>query len=1117
MSKIVKRYWVNFAGLFLVCAAGCAQQQVTVRDAAYVEILRVKISKVRNAIEETRETIISARNARYLPELYLRLAELLSEEAQYHHRLAYEREQGGGKALHVPQVRLLKEQAIGVYKQLLHKYPRTALADQVLFNIGQEQRELGNFTEMQQYLQQIVKEYPDSPLKGEALLVLGDYYFDKGEVAESRIYYEQITKDKPSRVTGLAYYKLAWVWVNLNECDKAIAAFEGALHTARAADQKKKAGAKGSATNAGREPDDGRYAEDGAHTDNGSKKEVSNQGIDVRHAALVDLAYCYSLERKPENSVRYFRSLARDRTTYVEALEKLARRYGVMSEAKGSILVTRELLRLGPINEERIDDVKQLHAALREAKDYTAVGSDSLLIASVLAAYCSRADVSDRVRAEMKKQFELFIRDLLTRAQERLERPQQERQVERAMEIARGYRVYLHAFPQSKAYLDMLLNITDVLILAKDHLEAGRRLLQAAFMVDPRDERRRDILYDAVVSLQNFLHTKRTDVSDLEWVLARSGLRRAASELLRYPLHEDKIRTVKFAIAMTYYDEGNLSEAVDRFTALAYEYPGSEESEISIRLILDAFDTLSDFDSLMRAAQQFLASDSPAGQELRRQISPLLGAAQQRKLDEVSLEAAGDEGGGLDMLVSFARYNQGTSLGERALLNAFLAARAQGDSEQLYKLGEAIIRLYPSSEQLPGLLSTIGQMAVARFEIDRAIAFLARAVKIRHPQQVRLLVTAGELEEQLGSRDQSRLRYQEAIRATDNRGRAEALEHLAKLLEQEGDANRMVAELAPYKEDNNPEALSRLALAQLALGKIQEAETNLQNVLSASASASSEALARAHHGVAEIMFANSLGYGELNSLEMVEEYVAVVEAIQQSYLNAAREGSLTYTPVALGRLAFMSRAAAQRFRTANIPQQGLSPVQHQQVVSALQRRAEQLEQSAQEALTACANQSFAQRSFGPAARSCLSGRAWDRVLAGFDKFARRTSKSEPAGLEELRKRLSRNADDIEALRELGSRFLRAGDPHYARLVFAAAIERGGGAVDANLLGIAENDVQNYSGALSAFARAAEGGLEAGRQNLATLLRKLGLNAAAEDAIKRYPVGQSGGQLLSKGR
>src|SRR5690606_37863750 len=74
--------------------SGCGGSKPIAEDAAYVQILRLKISKVRHAIDETRETIARSRAAPYLPELYLRLGELMSEEARYHYRVASERERG---------------------------------------------------------------------------------------------------------------------------------------------------------------------------------------------------------------------------------------------------------------------------------------------------------------------------------------------------------------------------------------------------------------------------------------------------------------------------------------------------------------------------------------------------------------------------------------------------------------------------------------------------------------------------------------------------------------------------------------------------------------------------------------------------------------------------------------------------------------------------------------------------------------------------------------------------------------------------------------------------------------------------------------------------------------
>jgi tetratricopeptide (TPR) repeat protein len=1102
----------------------CAHEKPAVRDAAYVEILRVKISKVRNAIEETREAIVGSRGASYLPELYLRLAELMSEEARYHHRVAFEREQRSSETLHVPEVRLLKEQAIGVYKQILRDFPDSVLADKVLFNIGHEHRELGNFDQMREFLQRLIREHPSSPLKSEALLVLGDYHFDRGELEQSRTYYEKITDSRPGRVTELAYYKLAWVWVNLAECDKALAAFEGALEAARKADERrrKEASASARARRRGGERKPEAPAEAASEAAGQSEREgegarTLRQGIDVPRAALVDLVYCYSQERKAEDAVDYLRGLSRNRANYVAALEKMARRYGVMNEAAGSIAVLRDLLRLAPSGEERLDDVRQLHEAARARKKYDGVGEDVRLMGEAFTAYLLRIDVTDKKRKELSKQFELYIRDLLTRAQDRMERITEKSRPAFAADLARGYEVYVRLFPESRQLTGMMLNMADVLTAAGDPLGAGHCLLRLATALPENDAERDDALYDAVVHLQDYLRSTAIETGHLDRALARSALRRAATEMLRYPMEEEKQRLVKFAVAMSLYDEGLFSEAIDRLTAVAYEYPGSEESKAAIRLVLDSYNSLNEFESLIQAARRFLAAGSPADEELRQQIRPIVAAAEQRMLDEVSLEAAGDEGGGLPLLVAIAEKNRGTELGERALLNAFVATRAQGDTAQLYKLGGMIASSYPQSEQLPGILSSLGQMALARFEIRRAIEFLGRAVQINHPQKVRLLVAAGELHEQLGNLSQARESYLDAIRSSEVRERAEALAHLARLLERQGDTGQMVSQLTPYLDDGNHEVLSVVGLALVERGETARAEELLQSVLAAGTTAPPTALARAHFGMAEIMFGTLQQYPALQSLEITEEYISVVDVTRQSYLNAAREGSPEYTPVALGRLALMMERAAEHLAAVDITSEGLPEKQQKQITDALRKRAQDLERTAREARGACVQQVYALRAFHPAARECLQDRSSGSALFAFDPVRGRSGGTDPGGVEELRSKLSLNPEDLDSLRELGERFLKAGEPHYARLVFSAAEQRGGGALESNLLGIANHAVGDEAGALAAFSRAADGGLEAGRQNLASLLRALNLPGAAKAALERFAKGREGGRLLGVGK
>ncbi|MDF1562006.1 MAG: tetratricopeptide repeat protein [Deltaproteobacteria bacterium] len=1062
----------------LIVGPGCTTAKKEVRDPPYVEQLRVRITKVRHALMETRRTISLSQGAPYLPELYVRLAELTSEEAKYHYRVAYEREQRSTKALHVPQVRLLKEQAISTYRMVLRRFPKTPLAPRILFNIGHEYRELGEYEEMQKALDELGDKHPTHPLAGEARLVMGDYYFDKNELPKASEYYAKILAGEAGKVTGLALYKLAWVHVNEGDCKKALDAFERAIAAARTYSEKTQSSGK-----------------------------VSDQDIDVRREALVDLTYCYSRERKPDQAVDYVRKLAFNRDAYIAALEKLAARYSIMNQSVGAMEVGRELLSLAPDTEDRLDDGRMLYGALKRSRRFHEIGDDIRLLTRVAIRGAHRPGRSAESRDRLLEEFEAYARDLATRAQKRALRKRSTRAFKN--QVARAYTAYLDAFPHTEHRPEMLLNLADMQAELGRPLTAGRRYIEAATGIQEPAEQA-DALYDAVVQLQTSLE-KASEQTHVQRVVARSGLRRAGTELLGHETTPDRARKVKFAIAKTLYDEGRHREAIDLLNAVAYEYPGTVEARASVHMVLDSFNTINDFEGLMAAGHRFLAEGSPADAALQGEIKPIVVAAEQRRLDELSLKAAGDEGGGLVELEKFAARYEGTDLGERALLNTFVAARAAGDSDALYRLGDELGQKYAKSEQLPGVLSTLARTAAARYEYDKSIEFFRKAADANPQDKVQLMTAAGALKEELADLRAAEAYYEEALKAADGPAREGPASALAILLEKKGDAKEIVDRLSKLGADAGPEVLARLGLAQLALGKVDEAEGSLAGVLDATSGASGEAIARAHYGMAEVLNAALVSYEPAGDVMGIQEFIALVEVTEQSYLNAARQGSPVYTAVALSRYAHMARTTSERFSRMTIPE-GLSAEDVAQVKGAFESRSKEMSAQADQAVAACAEQAWAGHVFNVAIRWCLSGDLPKTPTVPSEPLVERTAPQIP-GLEELRLTLSRNPEDLDALRELGTRLLDGGDPHAARLVFAKAAASGGGPLETNLLGIASWMTGDRTGALEAFAQAAEGGLEAGRQNIAMGLRKLGLADAATKALEKYPEGDGGGRLL----
>ena len=1082
-------------GLLAVLAlgpvAGCSTPSFEAQDTAEVESLRLRIAQVRNAVDETRETIAWSQGAEYLPELYMRLAELLSEEARYHYQLARLRESGEAQAdLYVPEVRLLKNDAIDIYQTTLRRFPDSAEAPRMLFNMGHEHRELGNYDEMRTAMQRLVAEYPDSLLRHQALIVLGDYEFDQHEMSEAAHYYEQIIDDELNSASGLAQYKMAWVAINDGDCEQALNFFESAMGAMAdweeylAGDEVNLAALEG--------------------------LPGVDQSIDVERNSLVDLGYCYSQERQPEDAIAYYREWANNRPTYVAGLHRLARRYRLHDEFEGARDVSRELLNYGHADFDRLEDARTLFTSLNELGDYDSVASDVELINRALTNYHGQISIEESEAVGLFEEFEVYVRSLSTEAQEKMNQASGEEEQRQAAEVARAYRAHLDTYPDSEERVSILLNLVEVLEVEDRNFEAGQRGMEAATLIDD-DEERADALYDAVVNFQTSLE-READRGQFESVTARTSLRAAGEQLLELGLEGDRRKRVKFAIAESHFDAGEYDEAIDKLGLVAYQFPDTDQSEEAIRLVLDSYLTITDFDGLIAASQRFLQSGSPASSSLRTDIEEILEVAEQQRLDALTLAAAGDDDVDLTPLQDFAEVHAGTETGENALLNAFVAARSSGDTAQMYEMADELAASYPDSDELSGIFSSLAQTAVRRFEYDRGVEFLERAGDYDPEQRTRFLTAAGELKQELGEYDEARRYYHEALNASETpEARAQALGSYAQLLEQSASPQQVFRELVRYEDEGQPEVLVRLGLAQLAEGNPDEAAGYFQQVLGI-AGASSEAEARAHYGLAEVMLATLQRFPELEDFTVIQDYITLIDVTQQNYLNAARQRSQRYTTVAFARLAYAMQHVVGELSRVSLPAD-LDSQQREQLQGAIDDRIQRIEATVDEALEACSTRLWSSHIFDDVVQQCLQGQPWDATLATYASPGSRRSIELGEGAEQLRERVARNPDDVDALRTLGTQLLDGGDPHLARLAFQQAVSAGGGSEEMNLVGVASYEMGDLRRAFEAFSRSADAGNQAGKRNLGRILRENGQSDLVDELAERYSAEREGGREL----
>jgi len=1060
-------------------------------DPLEVDLHRARISKVRHAIAETRSVLASTVGEAHQPELYMRLAELTSEEARHHYLVALERQQGRAEALHLPQVRLLKEQAIGTYRALLTKWPSAELADNALFAIGQEQRELGRIDEMTATLAELLRRFPRSPFRGEALLLLGNHHFDDARFTPAAERYTQLLALDDPRLNGMAHYKLAWVHVNQGACEEAVGRFQRALLAER-----HRAEREGPVAPTGRWASDDRGAFAVPAPPSAPGDAAADDALDVSREALVDVTYCYAQVGDPKRAVAYLRRWAPSRSAYVAALVKMAQRYATVEQPLGAASVARELLRLGPDAPARIDDGRLLHSALTQTEDFSRVGDDVRVMLEVAGRRRMAPELTVDQREQLTREFEGLTRDLLLRAHRMAEDGGTSEWTDRPFDrdqTIRGYQAWLATFPHAEDAGDLHANAAELLLDAGRPLQAARHFEAADRAWTDQPEQAAEARYNAAFAYQSALAGGDAR-SRVEVVQARAGLRRAGGAWLATAPRGDQARAMAFSIARSYYDEGDHETAVDLLTAVAWAHPRHEEGQAAAMLVLDAHHSLNQLTGLMRAGQRFVAPDSPLPPATRARITPILASAEQRQLDELALAASGDEAGGLSTLMDFVETYEGSDLAERALLSTFVAAQAQGDSEALFEVGAAILDRFPDGEQSAGVASTLGQTATARYEFDRARAWLDRAAHTSadDAQARAILLSLAELEQRLGNPDAAIAACRTALsRARTSTDRAEVFTTLTALVERSFEPPRVVEVLTRFGEAH-PELTSLLGLALVQTGRIDEGEGQLAAVAS-DPSASPRAVARAQLGLAEANLGYLRAFGPSSGLDAIDELIGLVELTVQGYLTAARQPEPDLSLTALLRLATATSLAADKLEAAGLPAD-LPAADRKLLAGALEQRIAGLRSGHAEALAECANRARASFLVGATGRACLRGELPSALPV--DPIPQRPRRPAAPAVDGARDRLAANPSDLDALRELGRAHLAAGDAHAARMAFAAAVAEGGQSEDLVALADAHRALGDRVAAAEALGRAHGAGHAPATEALTALLVELGLSDEA---------------------
>lgn len=1060
----------------LFSTTACASVPVvgSASDAGSAAHLEREITKVRFAIERTEQLIAHSRGEAYVPELYVRLAKLIVDEARYHYLVAYEGQHRRSRAVDAVQPKLLKKKAIAVYARILDEFADYSAKDEVLFSIAHEYRELGEYDSMSKYLTRVVDEHPKSRYWAESLLIMGDHHFDRSELEEAATHYRRIIRAPESESHPMARYKLAWVRINQEKFKAALTLFEAVVEGLR--DAKKTEGRHG------------------------------GRNIDLRREALVDIVFPYTEVHKKvpaSTALSYFKKLADSRATYLAALNKLARRWFVKARYEHAAGIYREVLTLGTDEEDAVEWARRLYDGVKKGKKLDHAATDVALLAEVAARGSQDWRAPATARAQVYAEFEVYARDLATKAHLQAKADSNKRKLARAGD---AYDAYLAFFSESDNATAMRQNLAEVRYAAAQHLLAARAYETLLDLGKTTDEG--SAMRSAVSSYSRALQTP-WRLTRSERAVTRARLRRTARRFIeRFP-QDDTMVAVKFNVAKTHYDAAAFEHAAELFAALVEQYPTSAEANVSAELALDSLRSNEAFEEMADLGQVFLA-DSRLSPKVRRDVAQMVKNAEARALDVVTLDASIEGDDAADSLIAFAKRHRGTDLGERAMVNAFVTAQSSDDLSKAETVGKNLMQQYPDSKAVGDVLATLGRMSAQASDFERAADYLEEAAGTNLPREraASLYHTAALIRAHVGDTEGAADAFGRGIARTDKASeRRLAANTFAGIMVLRGDKD-VAADALEKAIDlgvgDAPELNFTIAYTRHIQGRTSEAHRQFASAIAMRSLITEpeefDAVAGSAYYLVDPLHQR---YDEIDD-SIADKFGALAE-LEAALLEVVEGRSGRWMVAALARLAAAYGEASRFLGSVQAPA-GLDSNGVAQFRAALASKARAYEDKKTEALEACADKAGELRVFSEAARACMAGRPFTRdpeqrpVLSAPRAVA-------AADLAALKSRVAKNSKDFDAVAEMARLYMNANDLLRAKLVLDKASEGGANATIFTLRGEVADRLGEPAEAHADYSSAldADGDGSDARRRLAELYERYGHRVLAESERARLGV------------
>ncbi|GAB4299246.1 MAG: hypothetical protein Kow0090_14690 [Myxococcota bacterium] len=729
----------------------------TIQYEKYRQQVEQRVAQVRDQqIEDIQQILKLKPTEDELPDLYFRLAELYWEKSQYYWFQTMEitidpteLEKKTAKAMQqkkqkddlLAESKKWREVAINYYERILQRFKNYKRYDEVIFFLGYNYWENNEHEKALQIYRELVRLFPNSQFIPEVYLAFGEYYFTRGSLDKALSAYEKVVQYKESNIYGYALYKMAWVYYNLGEWERALDVFRQCI----------------------------------VHAETRQTGEEDVGRIALKKEALKDYVLTYSQTGEFERARDNFMEVGGE-DNYFTMTQNLAQLYFDQGKDKEAIYVYKVLIKEDEANPrvlkyqarviqaaQRIGNKPYVIEKIQEQVNYLAVFKEKVI---------EDPQVKEEI-AQADKETEDSIQTIAKLFHDEANRTKKRATYEYARDV---YALYLSAYPKTEKSYETRFFYAELLYKLNEYDKAAEQY-QLTFNTDPKGKYTSDCLYNIVLAYEILakeelrkatkgLKKKGLEPQELPEVVKK--LQDAAKQYVRNLKSGDHVVKCKYIIANIFYLYNHFDKANRRFARIALLHPKSDEAEKAMNLFLDTFNLVQDWASLNMYARKFYANKELMGASKRReeQLAKIIEESAFKMVEPV--EKAEDHKKAAEMYMAFVKEFPQSKLADAALHNASVNMDKSGQITEAVATREKLIADYPKSNLVKKCryLNILAYENMAEFE--KAAELSEEYVKLYRGDKANLdlIYNAGVYRESLSQYEKAEENFAQFVKLT---------------------------------------------------------------------------------------------------------------------------------------------------------------------------------------------------------------------------------------------------------------------------------------------------------------------------------------------------------------